>query len=154
MQQYFKVFGTCRIPGSPSDSQAFHPDSRHIVVIHRGQFYQVEVYGEAGELLSAEQIEDQLQKVVAMAPSEPAPGVGILTSLPRDLWAAHHPVLANAAALKALESSLFTLSLDPSVKELDAHDDSSRSALVSLHGGGPSHAGFNRWHDKCIQLYV
>ena len=91
----------------------------------------MEVYGEAGELLSAEQIEDQLQKVVAMAPSDPAPGVGILTSLPRDLWAAHHPVLAkaaaaNAEALKALESSLFTLSLDPSVKELDAHDDSSR----------------------------
>ena len=35
MQQYFKVFGTCRIPGSPSDTQAFHPDSKHIVVIHR-----------------------------------------------------------------------------------------------------------------------
>merc|ERR1711936_155621 len=30
----------------------------------------------------------------------------------------------------------------------------SRSALVSLHGGGSSHAGSNRWHDKCIQLYV
>ena len=91
----------------------------------------MEVYGEAGELLSAEQIEDQLQKVVAMAPSEPAPGVGILTSLPRDLWATYHPVLAKAStanekALKALESSLFTFSLDPVANELDAHDDSSR----------------------------
>jgi len=131
MQQYFKVFGTCRIPGLPSDSQTFHPDSRHIVVIHRGHFYQVEVYGEAGELLSTDQIEDQLQKVVSMAPSEPAPGVGILTSLPRDLWAAHYPVLSkaattNAEALKALESSLFTLSLDPAADDLEAHDDSSR----------------------------
>jgi len=159
MQQYFKVFGTCRVPGLPSDSQTFHPDSRHIVVIHRGHFYQVEVYGEAGELLSTDQIEDQLQKVVSMAPSEPAPGVGILTSLPRDLWAAHYPVLSKAAAtnadaLKALESSLFTLSLDPAADDLEAHDDSSRSALLSLHGGGSSHAGSNRWHDKCIQLYV
>ena len=131
----------------------------------------MEVYGEAGELLSAEQIEDQLQKVVAMAPSEPAPGVGILTSLPRDLWATHHPALAkaataNAEALKALESSLFTLSLDPAANQLEAHDDSSRwemfeekpvafrsrSALLSLHGGGSDHAGSNRWHDKCIQV--
>ena len=27
-----------------------------------------------------------------------------------------------------------------------------RSALLSLHGGGSSHAGSNRWHDKCIQV--
>ena len=91
----------------------------------------MEVYGEAGELLSTDQIEDQLQKVVSMAPSEPAPGVGILTSLPRDLWAAHYPVLSkaattNAEALIALESSLFTLSLDPAADDLEAHDDSSR----------------------------
>ena len=63
MQQYFKVFGTTRMPGAPSDTQSFHPESRHIVVIHQGHFYRVDVYGEAGELLSAEQVEAQLQQV-------------------------------------------------------------------------------------------
>lgn len=102
--------------------------------------------------------------MVALAPDHPAHGVGLLTSLPRDLWAQHYPALymagTNTLALRTIETALFTLSLDPAVSDLAAHDASSRwaegdhprSALVSLHGGGTAHAGANRWHDKCIQV--
>lgn len=34
MNQYKKVFGTCRIPGVEKDSLEFHSDSKHIVVVH------------------------------------------------------------------------------------------------------------------------
>lgn len=35
MQQYYKIFGTCRIPGVQKDSQSFNPKSDFIVVMHK-----------------------------------------------------------------------------------------------------------------------
>lgn len=37
MNQYKKVFGTCRIPGLKRDRLEFHPDSTHIVVACNNQ---------------------------------------------------------------------------------------------------------------------
>lgn len=34
MNQYNKIFGTCRIPGLPKDDIMFNPQSKHIVVAH------------------------------------------------------------------------------------------------------------------------
>lgn len=34
MQQYKKVFGTCRIPGETVDSLEYNPTSKHIAVVH------------------------------------------------------------------------------------------------------------------------
>lgn len=34
MNQYKKVFGTCRIPGLKRDSLEFHPTSTHIAVVN------------------------------------------------------------------------------------------------------------------------
>ena len=68
--------------------------------------------------------------MVASTPPSPAPGVGLLTSLPRDTWAKHYSALArnkgNSRSLREIETSLFTLSLDPKVSEVEAPDESSR----------------------------
>lgn len=34
MNQYKRVFGTCRIPGVEKDGLVFHSGSKHIVVVH------------------------------------------------------------------------------------------------------------------------
>jgi len=157
MQQYFKVFGTTRMPDSPLDKQSFNPDSKHIVVIYKNNFFKVEVYGETGEQLSAEQIQKSLEEIVAMG-SEVGPEVGVLTSNNREDWAKDFAVLAsnkkNKASIKEIETSLFTMNIDKNFEDFAAHDDMSKSALISLHGGGSKHAGANRWHDKTLQLYV
>lgn len=36
MQQYGKIFGTCRIPGVEKDSLIYNPQSDYIVVMHKG----------------------------------------------------------------------------------------------------------------------
>lgn len=33
MEQYNKIFGTCRVPGLPGDRLVYHPNSKHIVVV-------------------------------------------------------------------------------------------------------------------------
>ena len=84
------------MPGIPSDRLAFHPESRHIVVIHNNNFFSLPVYGSAGEQLSAEQIETSLGSIVAgEAGAGPGPGVGALTSQDRDTWADHHSMLVG-----------------------------------------------------------
>lgn len=40
MQQYHKIFGTCRIPGTEKDSLIYNPDSDYIVVMHKGNVSQ------------------------------------------------------------------------------------------------------------------
>lgn len=35
MQQYGKIFGTCRIPGLKKDSLIYNPDSDYIIVMHK-----------------------------------------------------------------------------------------------------------------------
>jgi len=157
MQQYFKVFGTTRLPAMPIDTQSFNPESKHIIVIYNNHFFRVEVYGETGELLSAEQIQESLEEVVTMV-SDTGPEIGILTSNNRDDWAKDFELLSNnkknKASLQEIETSLFTMNLDPGFEDFKAYDDMSRSALISLHGAGSKHAGANRWHDKTLQLYV
>lgn len=158
MQQYFKLFGTNRLPEKPLDRQSFNAHSKHIVVIVRNQFFKLQVYGEAGELLSVDQIQTALEQILSLASSEPGPGLGILTSNSRDDWAVDFSLLAsnkkNKASLAVLESALFTLSLDSDYEDLLAEDDLSRTALAALHGLGSRGAGANRWHDKTIQLFV
>ena len=35
MMQYYRLFGTTRIPAEGKDKMSFNPDSKHIVVLHR-----------------------------------------------------------------------------------------------------------------------
>jgi len=157
MQQYFKVFGTTRMPSIPLDTQSFNPESKHIIVIYKNHFFKVEVYGETGEQLSSEQIQTSLEDIVKMV-GDTGPEIGILTSNNRDDWSNDHVLLSknkkNKANLQEIETSLFSLNLDPDFKDYNANDDLSKAALVALHGGGSAHAGANRWHDKTIQMFV
>mmetsp|Transcript_4710 Transcript_4710/g.5354 ORF Transcript_4710/g.5354 Transcript_4710/m.5354 type:complete len:850 (+) Transcript_4710:202-2751(+) len=63
MEQYERMFGTCRIPGRECDSLK-HNLSRYIVVVHDGKYYKVDVYhGARGTDLrpfSTEEIQYQL----------------------------------------------------------------------------------------------
>merc|ERR1719334_2568427 len=159
MQQYFKVFGTTRLPSAPLDTQSFNPDSKHIVVILKNNFFKMPVYGETGELLSCEQILSSLKDIAKMATTVgPGPEIGVLTSNDRDAWAKDFTLLAsnkqNSSNLKEIETALFTMNLDPNYADFQAKDDLSKAALASLHGGGSKFAGANRWHDKTLQLFV
>jgi len=157
MQQYFKVFGTTRLPGTPLDKLVFYPDSKHIIVIYKNHFFRMDVYGETGEQLSSDQIQESLEEIVSKV-SDEGPTVGILTSNNRDEWSSDYVLLAenktNSASLLEIETALFTLNLDTDFNKYSASDPLSKAALLSLHGGGSLQAGANRWHDKTLQIFV
>lgn len=155
MVQYKKIFGTCRVPGSPADSLLYHPDSTHIVVVSNNQYFKVEV-GNSDNVIGEDKLYEQLRRCHEMS-QERAEPVGMLSALPRDNWHEAYEVLranpANNKTLDAIQSSLFVLSLDYEIKN-STGDDIIDACHLLIHGGGSNANSGNRWYDKTLQLVV
>lgn len=155
MAQYGKIFGTCRVPGSPADSLLYHPKSTHIVVVSNNQYFKVEV-GSSDNIIGEDKLYEQLRKCHELSRDRAEP-VGMLSALPRDNWHEAYQVLranpANNATLDAIQSSLFTLSLDYEIKN-SSGDDIIDACHLLIHGGGSTANSGNRWYDKTLQLVV
>ncbi|CEH15673.1 acyltransferase ctase cot cpt [Ceraceosorus bombacis] len=116
------MFNSCRLPVKPVD-QATKADPRennHVVVAHKGHFYEFELVVD-GQELSASEIESQLQAVLAENVEAAAKPIGALTSDNRDKWAdAREALLAvgngggakNKDALARIESAVIVIALD------------------------------------------
>lgn len=157
MQQYYKLFGTTRVPCANRDTLHFNHNSDYIVVAHNGNFFRMPVYGKFGEWLSRDQIEASLKAIVAESEREgKGHPVGILTTDTRDAWSNAYEVLRrdNGASVDVIENSLFLLSLDPDSSKVKATNDMSRTSLLCLHGVGSQHCAYNRWYDKVLQFFV
>lgn len=157
MQQYDKIFGTCRIPGLKKDSLSFSPNSKHIVVIAEDNFFKVTVYSKSGKILSETEITDQLKICLQEANKLKSSKVGILTSDNRDNWAAAYEELVkidhNRRALEVIQESLFTVSFDREMYSKDG-DDTVTASHQLIHGGGSQYNSANRWYDKTVQFIV
>ncbi|KAL7421318.1 carnitine O-acetyltransferase yat1 [Cryptotrichosporon argae] len=164
MSQYQRLFATCRVPTDRGCRMEVH-DSRHIVVLRRGQFYWFDVLDDAHRpILSDKEIFRNLQAIVSDADKTPVLSVaqnaiGILTTENRKIWSHLRDELVrsnknNAGCLAVVESALFVVCLDdeapPGLAELCSN---------FLCGGYKLEAGVqvgtctNRWYDK-LQIIV
>ncbi|KAF2897173.1 hypothetical protein ILUMI_09001 [Ignelater luminosus] len=157
MNQYNKIFGTCRIPDLPKDDIEFNPRSKHIVVAHNNHYFKVNLFNENGRLLSEKQLLQQLNNIIVQS-TEPAVSVGILTSDDRDNWAKAYKILmqeeVNQRSVRTIQTSLFLVCLD-SPMEYTTEDNRRTSAGKQLiHGGGSNANAGNRWYDKTVQFVL
>ncbi len=84
-----RLYGITRIPALPHDwnTATPHPTAaRHITVIARDNYYEVEVMRKDGTLLGVDSIEKALWEIVADARKSDGAGVGVLSSDSRDTW--------------------------------------------------------------------
>ncbi|KAJ1837981.1 Carnitine O-acetyltransferase mitochondrial, partial [Coemansia sp. RSA 486] len=147
---YNYMFNATRIPKRPTDYEATYDlaQNEHFAVVRNNQFFIVQMVHN-GQLLTAAEIESQLDRIVAEADSSAAVPVGVMTSDNRDLWADNYKLLRdaapeNAATLERLQSAAFLVCLDSSkpVTREEIH-------RVFWHGDGA-----NRWFDKSLQFIV
>jgi len=153
MCQYGRLFGTTRIPKWKRDVLLTYPESRHVVIMHRGNFYPLDVLVESqGQLqpLPEPQIKNTIEKILADSKKSPtAPPLGVLTSEERNTWASLHGSLTshspvNVQSLSVIDSSLFIVCIDD--EKTASLEDFSRELLHS--------DGTNRWFDKAIEIIV
>ncbi|KAJ2225730.1 Carnitine O-acetyltransferase mitochondrial [Coemansia sp. RSA 485] len=147
---YNYMFNATRVPKRPTDYEATYDlaQNEHFAVVRNNQFFIVQMVHN-GQLLTAAEIESQLDRIVAEADSSAAVPVGVMTSDNRDLWADNYKLLRdaapeNAATLERLQSAAFLVCLDSSkpVTREEIH-------RVFWHGDGA-----NRWFDKSLQFIV
>lgn len=156
MNQYKKIFGTCRIPKSNRDALQFNPTSRHIVVVKNNNFFKLDILNNNGELPSERELIDLLEVIVEDSKCS-GPPVGILTSDNRDNWSIAYEELikdpVNQESVDVIQKSLFLVALDNPMPE---HNDSRRSIASKqfIHGGGSRANSANRWFDKTVQFVI
>ncbi|XP_046403025.1 carnitine O-acetyltransferase-like isoform X2 [Ischnura elegans] len=160
MSQYYKVFGTCRMPGLTKDTLHFaDPNNppRHIIVSHKNHFYKLIVYDDNNNILSWGKLLQQLNEIIQSA-GEPGPPIGVLTAENRNVWGKAFKKLSedreNMESLDIIKNSLFLLCLDGPNPDLGNLNFQTRAALQTVHGNGSEANSGNRWFDKTVQFIV
>ncbi|KAJ7087725.1 acyltransferase ChoActase/COT/CPT [Mycena crocata] len=162
MDTYRWMFDCCRVPGPEgldwSVSYAVPGDkgdvNGHFVVFRNNRVWKVDISYQ-GHMLLPSQIECQIQHIYDNSDGE-YPGVGVLASNNRDIWAKDYTELSssphNAEILQTIQSAAFVISMDTS-KPLSPehhsralwHGDVSEGVPIGLQ---------NRWVDKPVQYIV
>lgn len=154
--QYRQMFNQTRIPGKDHDKLCLHDSIYHLVVLHNGRYFKLNLYHK-GNLLKPKDLESQLDKILEDT-SAPFPGeksLAALTGDERKTWAEtreevfHNGV--NHTSLKTIENSAFVLVLSDQEHAYDENDATKYNDLAkyALHGEGD-----NIWFDKSFNIIV
>ncbi|KAF5291723.1 hypothetical protein FQR65_LT11417 [Abscondita terminalis] len=154
MDQYYKIFGTIRVPRPEVDDIQYYPDSEHIVVVHKNHYFKLQLFLN-GCPLSEKQIYQQLDCIVKKSTIK-APPIGILSADHRDLWAQIYVDLTklNPSSVKDIHESLFLVCLDDAMPINNYPNLETEGFLQFIHGGGINGNTGNRWFDKTLQFIV
>ncbi|KAI0270270.1 acyltransferase ChoActase/COT/CPT [Russula aff. rugulosa BPL654] len=164
MDQYKRLFGTARIPTGHGCKMETASDSKHVVVLRRGQFYWFDVMDEHNlPLLTEREILRNLQAIVADADKLPTSevarnAVGVLTTENRKIWSGLRFTLSrdlrNAACLRVVDQALFVVCLDDVAPDgLAELCGNFLCGTYRLVGGVQVGTCTNRWYDK-LQIIV
>lgn len=166
MYQYSRLFGTARVPTENGCIIGQDSDSKHVVVMCRGQFYWFDVLDQNNDLIMTEKdLAINLQVIVDDAEQTPiqeaAKGaIGVLSTENRKVWSGLRDLLTreegsnNAECLGIVDSALFMICLDytepPDVSQLCGNMLCGTSDVVR---GVQVGTCTNRWYDK-LQIIV
>jgi carnitine O-acetyltransferase len=166
MYQFTRLFGTARIPTESGCQIGQDPESKHLVVLCRGQFYWFDVLDDNSDLIMTEKdIAINLQTIVDDAQHTPiqeaAKGaLGVLSTENRKVWSGLRDVLTrdedsnNAECLGIIDTALFILCLD--YTEPTSGADLCQNVLCGtsqIEKGVQVGTCTNRWYDK-LQIIV
>ncbi|KAI3613887.1 hypothetical protein CBS9595_004064 [Malassezia furfur] len=164
MYQYKRLFGLARVPTEHGCKQRLFPDSRHIVVMRKGQLYWFEVLDqEHRSLLTESELVTTLRGIVRDADGAGTeyPGqepIGVLSTEKRRTWYELRAQLEeepdNRRNLSMVDSALFVLCLDDDAPT-DVTDLTNNMLCGSyrLRDGQQVGTCLNRWYDK-LQIIV
>uniref|UniRef100_A0A8C7F5H9 carnitine O-palmitoyltransferase n=1 Tax=Oncorhynchus kisutch TaxID=8019 RepID=A0A8C7F5H9_ONCKI len=155
--QFERMFDSCRIPGTITDTVQHWQDSDYVAVYHRGRYFRLRMYS-SSRPLSPREIESQLQRILD-DPSPPSPGeekLGALTAGDRIPWAKarkeYFSLGVNKRSLDCIEKAAFFVTLDDDKQGMMGEDPAAsldRYAKSLLHG-----KCYDRWFDKSFSVVI
>ncbi|XP_045558519.1 carnitine O-palmitoyltransferase 1, liver isoform isoform X2 [Salmo salar] len=155
--QFERMFDSCRIPGTITDTVQHWQDSDYVAVYHRGRYFRLRMYS-SSRPLSPREIESQLQRILD-DPSPPSSGeekLGALTAGDRIPWAKarkeYFSLGVNKRSLDCIEKAAFFVTLDDDEQGMMGEDPAAsldRYAKSLLHG-----KCYDRWFDKSFSVVI
>lgn len=159
MRQYPMLFQSTRIPKLGQDENRSYPDSKHLVVIHKGHFYSFDALDNQGNMLSGDFIKANLNAILNDPRSTNKYSLGYFTALERDRWAELRSELneLNPDLMLKIDSAMFVVCLDD--YEIGSYTggggaDVDVAQAIPLIKNGLQGEGFNRWFDKSFNMIV
>ncbi|XP_005181443.1 carnitine O-palmitoyltransferase 2, mitochondrial [Musca domestica] len=156
MVQYERLFGTSRIPGMEKDHLVQSPNSKHIMIMRRGNIYAVDVLNENGLIEKPQEILARLNAVVNLDNSKPAAEVpiGVLTASQRNEWARVREYMTKSAVndellSEQIDKALFCICLDTE-EDPTFSEANPIPAFKNMLAGKAT----NRWFDKSLSMLL
>lgn len=166
MYQYSRLFGTSRIPTDNGCQIAQDPESKHIVVLCRGQFYWFDTLDANHDLIMTEHdVAQNLEAIRRDAEDVPVTesakgALGVLSTENRKIWSGLRDVISrdeasnNADCLNIVDSALFVVCLDDAEPLNGAQLCGNMLCGTShIERGVQIGTCTNRWYDK-LQIIV
>lgn len=156
MEQFQNLFSSVSIPDyTCSQSYTFFktesqsPASRHIVIIHRGHVFTMNVMDDNYKSLPEEDIQNSLREMLLYANRNETEPIGMLTCADRHTRTSTRECLIevdgeNENMLMEIEQAIFVLSIDH--KKVRGLDNLANEALFG--------DGCNRWYEKSLNVYM
>ena len=155
MDQYNKIFGTCRIPGNPIDSIRYgelENNNVSIIISRFNKFYKLNLSQTKKEEMFPI-IQSAVLYILAQKPSESIP-FGSFTAMNRNDCSTVFSLLDQNSVNSIIESE-FVVNIDH-IQDFDNFDN--KESYYNLMGRQSLHSDLdnigNRWFDKTIQLIV
>ena len=147
MSQFPNLLQSTRIPAPERDIIRRFPDSKHIVIIHKGCFFAFDALDEDGDLFSPDHYLGQIKSIL-QRPSYQSTGIGSLTATDRDSWTQARQRLidlGNKDALEKIDSAIITICID----DWNYNPEQQEKVVMELCcGSNPD----NRWFDKSVSM--
>ncbi|KAK5096942.1 carnitine O-acetyltransferase yat1 [Exophiala xenobiotica] len=166
MYQYSRMFGTARVPTDNGCIIGQDSDSKHVVVLCRGQFYWFDVLDYNNDLIMTEKdMALNLKSVVDDADDTPiqdaAKGaIGVLSTENRKTWSSLRELLTreegsvNSECLNIVDTALFIVCLDyTEPSDVSALCGNMLCGTNEIVRGVQVGTCTNRWYDK-LQIIV
>ena len=155
MDQYNKVFGTCRIPGNPVDSIRIgnlETNEISIIISRNNKFYKISLNESDYEVL-LQKLQTVITHILSKNTTENIP-FGIFSALPRNDFSTVFQLLDENSVNSIIESQ-FVVNIDHIEDIADSVDNESYYNLMAKQSlfSDINNIG-NRWFDKTIQLIV
>lgn len=147
MSQFKNLLQSTRLPRPEKDAIERFPNSKHVVILHKGCFYAFDVFDQNGDIFPANYYYHAIKNILSSF-DHISSGIGALTSADRDSWTSARERLldlGNAENLNVIDSAIFTICLDDWIYD---PDDQAKVVTELCAGTNPE----NRWFDKSFSM--
>ena len=149
MSQYKTLLSTTRIPGKVKDCHLTETNSSHVIIIHRGHYYRLNVLDNNRNILSYNTLHQSIMTILNSKKKINRLALGALTTLPRRKWSQlrSHFISSdprNGKNLHQIETALGVFIIEQKQYKND-------SQMFKHFFCGDA---YNRWYDKSLQFIL